>query len=327
MKEQVQEYQSTSRRAMTGSLALAALGLLFWGSVAGDALNDSSHVGAGAGVFFGQEGASASGGIVSWGSGGAEGSEGPSRMIGGEDAPQLCDGGDELSVLFIGNSYTHYFDMPRIFAGMAESAGCAVDAHAVAPGGSRLKLHADSGETLNAIGSRSWDVVVLQNFSQLPSQPLSAVQDETLPFVQALTDAVRQNNPETQLVYYVTWGRRDGDEDYCAHHSQVCTFRGHTAALYRGYRLYSEVTGGVLSDVGGAFAEVHRDRKRPLAFSSLYDEDGSHPSLAGSTLAAAVFFSTIFQRSPQDLAYPQGLSEKTARYLQSVAARLPTDGA
>lgn len=248
-------------------------------------------------------------------------------MVGGEDAPQLCDEDDALSVLFIGNSYTHYFDMPQIFAGMAASAGCKVDAHAVAPGGSRLKLHADSGETLSAIGSRDWDVVVLQNFSQLPSQPLSVVQEETLPHVQALADAVRQNHPETQLVYYVTWGRRDGDEEHCADHAQVCSFRGHTAALYRGYRFYSEATGGVLSDVGRAFAEVRRDRKRPLAFSALYDEDGSHPSLAGSTLAASVFFATIFQRSPEDLAYPQGLSERSARYLQSVAARLPVDGA
>lgn len=284
---------------------------------------------AGAGPYMssaGFEGASHVWGSSSLGVGGFGVEEAP-LQIGGEDAPLLCERDQERNVLFIGNSYTHFFEMPRLLSGMAASAGCQVNVEYVAPGGSNLNFHATSGETLSAIGSRDWDAVVLQNFSQSPSHPLAQVEKQTLPDVQALADAVSANHPDTALYFYVTWGRRDGDKKYCKENPVVCTFEGHTEALHRGYSFYARATGGHLVDVGGAFAKVKRDPARVFSYRDLYDPDGSHPSLRGSYLAASVFFAALFRSSPVGLSYPRGLSPSAAKYIQSVAASTPPSGA
>lgn len=277
-------------------------------------------------VDGGHEGTSASGGAHSSGEGGS-GPSGAPLQTGGENAPLVCKDDRELNVLFVGNSYTHYFDMPKLLEGMAESAGCRIYTETVAPGGSSLKWHARSGETLGAIGSRPWDAVVLQNFSQLPSQPRKVVREKTFRDVEALTTAIRQNDPRTAIYYYVTWGRRDGDKKYCAKNKEVCTFLGHTGALSRGYSLYAEEFGGTLVDVGGAFAKVQGDERAPFPFRQLYDPDGSHPSLKGSYLAASVFFTALYKTSPVGLSHPLGLTENSARYIQRVAGSLPIAGA
>jgi hypothetical protein len=238
----------------------------------------------------------------------------------------LCDTDDTFDVLFIGNSYTHYFEMPQLLAGMAESAGCTLKAEVVAPGGSRLASHAESGETLGAIGSRDWDAVVLQNFSQLPSQPVEDVRSKTFPAIRTLVDAIVENNPKTSLYFYVTWGRRDGDSEQCKDQSLVCSFEGHTAALQRGYSMYADEFQGTLANVGATWAQVKRSRRAPFAHRDLYSRDGSHPSLMGSYLAASVFFTTFFKASPEGLSYPQGLSEASARYIQRLAGSTPLSG-
>jgi hypothetical protein len=273
----------------------------------------------------GYQGNSALDGNDNAGLGGA-GSAGLPLMVGGQSAPQLCDSRAPLDVLFIGNSYTHFYEMPRLLEAMAESAGCVLHAEYVAPGGAKLQQHAVSGKTLSAIGARAWDAVVLQNYSQLPSQPLAVVKEQTLPSVLSLVNTISENNPDTAVYYYVTWGRRDGDKKFCATSPEVCTFQGHTDAVYRGYTLYRDQTGGNLADVGGAWANIYRDKRKPFAFKELYNPDGTHPSLKGSYLAASVFFAALFKASPEGLAYPQGLSQTSAEYIQKVAGRLPISG-
>ncbi|GEM_PF-2932088 len=274
----------------------------------------------------GHEGSSSQGWLGLEGAGGF-GSQSAASQVGGENAPMLCNGAKPLNVLFIGNSYTHYFDMPQLVAGMAESAGCEVKVRMVAPGGTRLARHAESGETLSAIGERDWDAVVLQNFSQLPSQPVDKVRQKTFPAVEKLVSVIRENDPTTAVFFYATWGRRDGDQQNCKNNSMVCSFRGHTAALQRGYSLYAEEFGGTIANVGGAWSRIAADRKSPFSYKELYDRDGSHPSLKGSYLAASVFFASLFRLSPEGLSYPAGLSETSARYIQRVAGLLPVSGA
>jgi hypothetical protein len=63
----------------------------------------------------------------------------------------------------------------------------------------------------------------------------------------------------------------------------------------------------------------------------LYHTDNSHPSLAGSYLIAADFYTVIFGESPADIAYTHGLDADLAATLRSAAAELltfaPTDKA
>lgn len=237
-----------------------------------------------------------------------------------DDSHVLCNAEDEKKVLFIGNSYTFYHDMPRMVVDIAGSAGCKLKVAWATRGGYRLGLHAQDPVTLAAIQAESWDLVVLQNQSQRPSFKLDDVVMDSLPVVEHLAKVIRQNNPETELLYYVTWGRRDGDQLNCAYYDKVCSFDGHTQALRDGYSLYAEATDGRLADVGRAFQLAVQDEYLPFDPYDLYDRDGTHPSIRGSYLAASVFFYEIFGISPEGLAFPTLLTAEESAYLQQVAA-------
>ena len=52
----------------------------------------------------------------------------------------------------------------------------------------------------------------------------------------------------------------------------------------------------------------------------LWDEDGNHPSPAGTYLAACVLYQVLYDQSPSELDYTAELDRQTASKLQLVAA-------
>ena len=72
-----------------------------------------------------------------------------------------------------------------------------------------------------------------------------------------------------------------------------------------------------LSPVGIAWEIVRRERPEI----DLYVKDGSHPSYAGSYLAAAVGYLTLF-KEPFKADTPVLLDPEVAKYLRSVAERV-----
>jgi hypothetical protein len=70
-----------------------------------------------------------------------------------------------------------------------------------------------------------------------------------------------------------------------------------------------------LAPVGVAWAEAQRQNPQV----ELWQEDGSHPSLQGTYLAACVFYAVIFRESPEGLSYKSDLSKEQAHWLQSIA--------
>jgi hypothetical protein len=53
---------------------------------------------------------------------------------------------------------------------------------------------------------------------------------------------------------------------------------------------------------------------------NLWQDDGSHPSEAGTYLAACVFYAVVFRASPEGLSYRNNLSKEGAQALQKIAA-------
>lgn len=235
------------------------------------------------------------------------------------DLGPLCEGG--LDVLLIGNSYTFYNELPTLFAGFAEAAGCGLRLDSSTAPGVALAHHRTDPTTQGLLEAGDWDVVVLQDQSQTPSQPKSVLEAGPLLDAVALSEKAREASPEARVLYYVTWGREQGDAEHCAEQPEVCTFAGHTAALLSGYTLYAERTSGELAPVGLAFQDVTEDGAAPTAARDLWLDDGSHPTLAGSYLAAAVLFATAFEVAPTELEFDGGLSAADARYLREVAER------
>jgi hypothetical protein len=222
----------------------------------------------------------------------------------------------QTDVLFIGNSYTYVNDLPGLFRNLALSMGDTVNVGSSAPGGYTFQQHSTYAPTLAAINQQPWDLVVLQEQSQRPAFPIGQVQTEVFPFAAQLVDSILAHDSCTQPVFYMTWGRQNGDVDNCASWPPVCTYDGMQALLHDRYVQMAEDNAAFAAPVGSAW-KVVRDT-HPLI--NLYASDGSHPSPEGSYLAASVFYCTLFRRTCGTATYNFSLDPDTAAILREIAS-------
>lgn len=193
-----------------------------------------------------------------------------------------------VRVLFIGNSYTYFNNMPGIFAELARIGGRGkVETATVAPGGWRLKDHWEKGDARLLLLNRRWDFVVLQDQSVLGAYyylegKLRVSTDEIFrPFANDWAKSIQEVGAVP--VFYLTWARKATPEDQ--------------AALNYAYINAAKGTRSKVAPVGLAWTRV-RDRHPEI---ELYFKDGSHPSPAGSYLAACTIYATVFGRNPKGL--------------------------
>ncbi len=224
-------------------------------------------------------------------------------------------------VLFIGNSYTGYNNLPQLVVQMAAGAGETVVTGQSLPGGHTLEQHSTNANTLNLIRQGAWDHVVIQEQSQLPAFPDAQVAMQVLPFAQALVDSIRAYSPCADIAFYMTWGRENGDAQNCATFPPLCTYEGMQQRLRQGYLSMAQENQTACAPVGMAWSAVrgtHPDI-------TLYNPDGSHPSLEGSYLAAATIFCTLFERTAMDLPFTADLPGATANVLRELASSTVLD--
>ena len=224
-------------------------------------------------------------------------------------------------VLFIGNSYTYYNDLPQLLTQLAASAGEAVTTGQSTPPGHTLEQHSTNPATLDLIRQGDWDHVIIQEQSQRPAFPDGQVATQVLPYAQALVDSVRAYSPCANVVFYMTWGRQNGDAQNCVAFPPVCTYEGMQERLRSGYLAMATANQAECAPVGMAWRTIRQQHPSIV----LYDPDGSHPALGGSYLAASTIFCTLFRRSASDLTFNAGLPEATAGILRQVASSTVLD--
>ncbi|MBK7239115.1 MAG: hypothetical protein IPI00_02825 [Flavobacteriales bacterium] len=225
----------------------------------------------------------------------------------------------QTSVLFIGNSYTYVNDLPSMTQQLALSLGEDITVASSAPGGYTLFQHSTYAPTITAIESNSWDFVVMQEQSQLGALPADVTTTEIAAI--QLMATIEENYECTYPVFYMTWGRQNGDPDNCAAFPFMCTYNGMQQALRNNYVSLATWNDAHTAPVGAAWKQV-RDTY-PLI--NLYDADGSHPSVEGTYLAACVFYCTFFQVSCVDATFNSTLLPETAAILRSIASATVLD--
>ncbi len=225
----------------------------------------------------------------------------------------------QTSVLFIGNSYTGVNDLPNTFRQVALSLGDTVTTSAQTPGGYTLNGHATTPATINAIESQPWDFVVMQEQSQLGALPFD-ITDTELGAVQ-LVAAIEENDECTYPVFYMTWGRQNGDDLNCPDFPFMCTYDGMQLGLRNNYVALAEENDAYVAPVGVAWKRV-RDTQPGI---NLYNPDQSHPSVEGTYLAACVFYCTLFQQSCTGASFISSLAPDIAATLQGIASSTVLD--
>jgi hypothetical protein len=211
-------------------------------------------------------------------------------------------------VLFIGNSYTYVNDLPAMVAELARAGGRAIQTGMAAEGGLTLADQVKSSATQAKLGSTAWDIVVLQEQSQIPAVAQFRT-DQMYPAARDLIRTIRVSH--ARPMFFLTWAHRDGwPENGLPDYTRMQT------AIDDGYLALAGELGVAVAPVGIAWATVVSRN----AQAGLWQDDGSHPTIAGTYLAACVFFAAIFHQSPIGLAYHAGLADEVTAALQQVAA-------
>lgn len=217
-----------------------------------------------------------------------------------------------MRVLFVGNSYTHYNNMPKLFEQMADSKGVKIEVLMDAKSSHTFQMHSKRPELYKNIGSTKWDYVVLQGFSRELAQDEAMIDSLSLPYLKQLLDSIYANNKCTNVLLYQTWGYDGGykddslgiDWDY-----QTMSDRVHKGYLYVGEKLNLSIV-----PVGKVWETVKENNPQI----NLYQEDKQHPSLAGSYLAASCFYAALFKTDP-NVSFLAKLDAKQASIIQETA--------
>ena len=189
--------------------------------------------------------------------------------------------GRPLRILFIGNSYTFFNEMPRIVRGLALADGPrrAVEIESSVIGGATLKIHWDKGDALRAIQKGGWTHVVLQGYTLPTTDP-----DAFVKYGQLFDDAIRAAGAKTVL--FVNWPTRQDQPQL-------------QGRITESYLKLAQRTGAAVAPVGPAWmAAMKKDPELHL-----YHTDRTHPNARGSYLAACAIYAAICGHSPEGLAF------------------------
>lgn len=222
-------------------------------------------------------------------------------------------------VFFIGNSYTAYNNLPQLISYMANSTGNELIYQSHVPGGSNLLQHASNSSVTQIINQGDWDYVVLQQQSQMPAFPNA---NATFLGAQQLTNQIKQANPCGNVMFYMTWGRKFGDEVNCANGvDYMCTYEGMDDKIYERYMQMAVDNQGVVSPVG----KVWRVIRETFPEIELFQSDHSHPSYIGSMVAAYTFHTALFKTDPTQITYNGNLSSSIAQQIKQIVKNVVYD--
>jgi hypothetical protein len=213
-----------------------------------------------------------------------------------------------LRVLFIGNSLSA--PVPALLRALAAHAGIRIVAEGETPGGRTLAEHAATPQILQRIQQSAWDVVVLQEQSELPSLSEETRTRDMYPAGLKLAQAVSAAGAQAWL--YGTYAHQNGDRA----NLPADTFVEMQARLDKGIGVLAGLTQLRVVPVGAAFSEAVAWQPRPELWA-----DGTHASVSGNLLVSAVFFATLLRSDPSDVPFDAGLPPELAHRLRALAAR------
>jgi hypothetical protein len=184
-----------------------------------------------------------------------------------------------LRVLFIGNSYTYFNNLPALLKGLAASDKDwpQIETEMIVRSGATLQRHYSEGQAGVSITEGKWDFVILQEQSMLPINDMGTMYH----YASRLHDHIKKNGAKTVL--FSTWARQD--ERYKQKNVDFA------------YKYTATHLGAILAPVGLAWTAVLEKDPQML----LYTTDKSHPNAAGSYLAACVIYSTLVGRGTEGM--------------------------
>jgi hypothetical protein len=192
----------------------------------------------------------------------------------------------EFRVLFIGNSFIYFNNMPHMVEAISESVeGPHLKTEMVAIGGARLEDLWKQGSALAAIRKQHWDFVVMNEQSALGGGIVNGEKRIGDPanfykYAEMFDTEIRKAGAKTMII--MTWKDRD----------DPVRIQNNLNDAFLNFREKHEV---ILAAVSSAWAVTRRTAPEI----NLYFDDNHHPSKEGSYLEACTVYAAITHRSPE----------------------------
>lgn len=221
---------------------------------------------------------------------------------------QVCS--QPMRILFIGNSYTHFNEMPNILQNLTEQKGLKVDIQMSAVSNQTLKMQSERPELFEKINSQKWDYVILQGFSREMAFDKAYIDTNVVPYVNVIVDSIYSRNSCANVLFYQTWGYDGGFHA----DSMDWSFQQMSDQIQQGYLYLASKFDLPIVPVGKVWETVKENHPDI----NLYQDDHQHPSLFGSYLTACSFYVSLFKTHPE-VEYYAGLEKSKAELLQNSA--------
>ncbi|MEY3423140.1 MAG: hypothetical protein RIR48_3470 [Bacteroidota bacterium] len=183
-------------------------------------------------------------------------------------------------VLFVGNSYTYFWNLPLTVQVMSEKDSMFLETRQSTGGGMSLRQHwnhENNLKTKDIIENNKFDIIIIQDHSmQAINKP-----DSLLYYGRLWGELIRKSGAKVYL--YTTWARQNDPQKQ--------------PMITDEYNKLAKDIDAVVVPVGQAWEKVRK--LRPDI--QLFDKDGSHPSPSGTYLSACVFYAVLSGKSPLGL--------------------------
>ena len=189
-------------------------------------------------------------------------------------------------ILFIGNSFTFYWNLPSLVESMAHEKGILLDIYQSTAGGATLKDHWEGKrglESKKVLKEHVFSTIILQDHSTSPLLKTNESKEYFNRFIKLI------NKKKSEVILYGTW-------IYPASPLIGKSFNG-TDPIQHVLKSIADQTNSRMAPVGTAF-RLFQDKHSEI---SVFTSDNKHPSAVGTYLAACVFFKMLTGESPLGL--------------------------
>ena len=211
---------------------------------------------------------------------------------------------DTLRVLFVGNSYTYYNNLPDMVSTISKSTDTYIYTEMSAVGGARLKYHFNQEhglKTKDLIKNGNFDIVVLQE----QSMGTITNKEEFLLYSKKLSNYIKSH--KAKPYFFSTWSRKKTPETQ--------------NTITKTYNEAAKKNNGIAVLVGSAWTKAIKIKPE----NNLHHEDGSHPSSLGTFFSACVFVKYITGKLPSKVINPktQLLNLSDSQFYLQIANSIP----
>lgn len=225
-----------------------------------------------------------------------------------------CLGQEQRSALFLGNSYTSTNNLPDMVRQIADSKGDTFAYNTHTPGGYTIYNHLTDATSINLIENTAYNYLILQGQS---SELFTTLNGEgkhissTFYQTEHLHQLSQRQDTCQEMLLYMTWGYNNSLPEYLEMQQSVSD---------NYLDLAHSIDVGV-APVGEAWRYIMENHPEI----PLHSPDLSHPNTAGTYLAACVFYTSMFQKSPVGAWIPGNISSQNALTLQQIAYSVVMD--